>query len=79
MVSDSRNRPQAQLYPFNVQQPVPTFWLPLEPENGRVAIALKPLLDQIYELSGYDLDIGYSQDPTPKWSSSDLVWIDQRF
>ncbi len=34
LVSDSSNRPHAQLYPFNVQQPVPTFWLPLEPEDG---------------------------------------------
>ncbi len=77
LVSDSSSRPQAQLYPFNVQQPVPTFWLPLEPEDGGIAIALKPLLDQIYKLSSYDLDIDYSQDPIPKWSSSDLAWIDQ--
>ncbi len=42
-----------------------------------IAIAIKPLLDQIYELSGYDLDIDYSQDPIPKWSASDLTWLDR--
>lgn len=78
LVSESDNRPQAQLYPFNLQQFIPTFWLPLKPEDEAIAINLKPLLDDIYELSGYDLDINYGQDPVPKWPESELAWIDQQ-
>lgn len=78
LVSDSDNRPRAQLYPFNLQQPMPTFWIPLKPEDGSVAIALKPLIEDIYQLSGYDLDIDYTQDPLPTWSATDLTWIDQQ-
>lgn len=78
LVSASGERPQAQLYPFNVQQPVPTFWVPLVVGDDAIAVELKPLLDEIYELSGYDLDVDYSQDPVPKWSASELAWIDKQ-
>lgn len=77
LVSPSSDRPQAQLYPFNLQQSLPTFEIPLQPEDIAIAIALKPLLDEIYELSGYDLDVDYRQDPEPNWSPAELEWIDQ--
>lgn len=78
LVSESGERPRAQLYPFNLQQSIPAFWVPLKPEDAAIVVDLKPLLDEIYELSGYDLDIDYSQDPVPKWSASELAWIDQQ-
>ncbi|MBE9079637.1 DUF4058 family protein [Romeria aff. gracilis LEGE 07310] len=58
--------------------PIPTFWVPLKPEDNAIAINLKPLLDEIYELSGYDLDINYNQDPVPVWPVSELEWIDRQ-
>lgn len=78
LVSESGDRPQAQLYPFNLQQSIPPFWLPLKPEDPAIVVNLKPLLEEIYELSGYDLDIDYSQDPALRWSASDLIWIDKQ-
>ena len=78
LVSESDHRPQAQLYPFDLQQSMPLFPIPLEPEDSAIVVDLKPLLEEIYELSGYDLDIDYSQDPVPKWSASELAWIDKR-
>ncbi len=77
LVSASSDRPQAQLYPFNLQQSLPTFEVPLQPEDAAIAITLKPLLDEIYELSGYDLDVDYRRDPEPSWSPSELEWINQ--
>ena len=78
LVSESDRRPQAQLYPFDLQQSMPLFSIPLEPEDSAIVVDLKPLLEEIYELSGYDLDIDYSQDPEPKWLASELAWIDKR-
>jgi len=78
LVSESDKRPRAQLYPFNLQQAVPAFGVPLKLEDDEIVVELKPLLDEIYELSGYDLDIDYGQDPVPKWSVTELEWIDQR-
>ena len=77
LVSNSTARPNAQLYPFNLQQSLPTFEIPLKAEDGAIALNLKPLLDQIYDLSGYDLDIDYRQDPQPKWPTPELEWIDK--
>lgn len=78
LVSNCEDRPRAQLYPFDVQQSFPAFWVPLKAEDEAIAVNLKPMLDEIYELSGYDLDLDYSQDPEPKWSAADLQWIEQR-
>jgi len=78
LVSNSEKRPEAQLYPFSLPQPLPTFEIPLQSEDTSVTVDLAPILDNIYELSGYDLDVDYRQDPTPKWPAPDLAWIDQR-
>ena len=78
LVSQSNQRPLAQLYPFNVQQAIPKFPIPLRPEDSAVVVDLKPLLEDIYDLSGYDLDLDYAQDPTPTWPSVELSWIDER-
>jgi hypothetical protein len=77
LVSHSRDRPQAQLYPFNLQQAVPVFGIPLAGEDAPISVNLKPLLDDIYDLSGYDLDLDYRQDPVPSWSPAELQWLDQ--
>ena len=75
LVSESSTRPQAQLYPFNLQQCMPVFEVPLQTEDGAIAVNLKPLVEEIYKLSGYDLDIDYGQEPIPRWPASDLAWI----
>ena len=77
LVSESDKRPLAQLYPFNLQQSIPAFWIPLKPEDGALVFELKPPLEEIYELSGYDLDVDYAQDPVPKWPASESTWIAQ--
>ncbi|MGF1602305.1 MAG: DUF4058 family protein [Thermosynechococcaceae cyanobacterium] len=78
LVSDSRDRPQAQLYPFNLQQAFPRFEIPLANEDGPIQVNLKPLIDEIYDLSGYDLDIDYRQDPSLDWPPSERQWMDQQ-
>ncbi len=77
LVSDSDKRPHAQLYPFSLPQSIPAFWVPLKPDDPAIMVNLNPLLSEIYELSGYDLDIDYSQDPIPQWSAVELAWIDR--
>ncbi len=77
LVSKNSDRPQAQLFPFNLQHAFPRFGIPLALEDAAIAIDLKPLINEIYALSGYDLDIDYRQDPIPKWPASDLEWIEQ--
>ncbi|MGB7413873.1 MAG: DUF4058 family protein, partial [Thermosynechococcaceae cyanobacterium] len=77
LVSNSAERPQAQLYPFNVQNAFPVFEIPLVGDDAPVPVSLKPLLDEIYSLSGYDLDLDYHQDPEPSWPLPELQWMEQ--
>jgi len=65
---------QAQLYPFGVRQPIPTFPLPLLPEDAEPTVDLGALLNTVYEQAGYDLVIHYHEPPAPPLSEADLAW-----
>lgn len=68
------HRPQAQLYGFNLQQPIPTIPIPLERGDGEPLLGLQKLLDEVYEQAGFDLTIDYSQAPIPGLSKEDQSW-----
>ncbi|WP_243146932.1 DUF4058 family protein [Scytonema sp. UIC 10036] len=57
LVSRAPQRPQAQLYAFNLQQTIPTFPLPLKPKDAELSVDLQSLLLQIYNQARYDLAI----------------------
>jgi hypothetical protein len=77
LVSRSERRPQADLYPFNLQNLIPPFPLPLQAGDVEPVIDLKALLDVIYERSAYQLRIDYSQEPVPPLSKADADWNDR--
>lgn len=76
LVSRSPQRPQAQLYGFSLQQPIPVFMLPLKPGEAEIAADLQPLLMQVYQQARYDLAIDYHQEPVPPLKEADRVWAD---
>lgn len=75
LVSASVNRPQASLYAFNLQEPIPAFPLPLREGEPEPIINLQGLLGDIYEQSGYDLVIDYSEEPIPPLAKKDAAWL----
>jgi Protein of unknown function (DUF4058) len=78
LVSRSQRRPKADLYGFNLQDLMPIFAMPLAGNDAEPAINLKTMLDQLYDLGRYDLQIDYTQAPTaPKLSDADRDWCDQ--
>jgi Protein of unknown function (DUF4058) len=76
LVSDSRDRPEADLYSFNLQDPIPVFNLPLQPEDAPIAIDLTHLLQEVYEQGCFDLQINYQSDLSDL-SVTDLDWVKQ--
>lgn len=76
LVSRSDTRPTADLYPFNLSEPIPTFVLPLQPSDEEPTVPLQKLLNEIYERSGYDYFIDYTADPLPPLTEDERVWID---
>lgn len=65
LVSRADRRPQAALYPFNLQRPIPAFPLPLKSDDTEILLELQPLLNQLYDRASYDLAIDYNKEPVP--------------
>jgi len=65
MVSRSPDRPVADRYPFNLEDPIPCFYLPLQVGDEEPIVDLGNLLHQACEETAIDLVIDYAPSPTP--------------
>ncbi|MEO0539376.1 MAG: DUF4058 family protein [Cyanobacteria bacterium P01_A01_bin.105] len=75
LVSASAQRPQASLYAFNLPDPIPAFPLPLRETESEPIINLQSLLSDIYDQSGYDLVLDYTEPPVPPLAKMDSEWL----
>jgi hypothetical protein len=76
LVSRAECRPRADLYEFSLRQPIPTFPLPLKAAEEQVLVNLQPLVNGIYERSGYGLRVDYQAPvPPPALSAEDHAWV----
>jgi hypothetical protein len=76
LVSRSSRRPQAELRPVSVRQPLPPFALPLRRGDVEPEVALTPLLHALYDRAGYDLRVDYRGEPEPSLAEADAAWAD---
>jgi Protein of unknown function (DUF4058) len=78
LVSNAAQRPNAELYEFNLRDRIPIFQLPLQSEDEPLIIDLQPLLQTVYDEGNFDLRIDYNKPvPEPALSESDLAWVQQ--
>jgi Protein of unknown function (DUF4058) len=78
LISRSDDRPQALLYEFGIRQPIPTFVMPLADTNTpEPLVAIQQLIEGLYDRAGFDMDIDYSQQPTPSLGDEDWQWSQQ--
>lgn len=63
IVSRSLQRPQAEVYQFNVRQPIPDVPIPLREGESEPRLKLNQILHELYDQSGYDLAISYQHAP----------------
>lgn len=75
LVSRSERRPEADLYAFNVQNEIPTFPLPLRPDDDEPVVELSRLLHELYDRAGYDLSIDYTHPPVPPFEGVHADWV----
>lgn len=75
LVSRADCQPAADLYPFNLREPLPCFLLPLRPGDQEPVVNLQAVLKQVYEEAALDLAIDYTQPPVPPVSDDDFAWI----
>jgi len=67
---------QAEIIHIPLDQPVPSFLIPLRPTDADVIVRLQPLLDDCYRRGRY-ASIGYSKPPHPPLEERDAAWANQ--
>ncbi|MEM7131739.1 MAG: DUF4058 family protein [Chloroflexota bacterium] len=78
VVSRSVRRPSADFYLFSIRQPIPNIPIPLLDDDPEPMLELNQLLHNLYDQSGFDLDIGYTQQPPPPaFSKEDSSWVEK--
>jgi Protein of unknown function (DUF4058) len=78
LVSRSEQRPMADLYGFKLQEPIPSFPLPLKPDDRCPDVNLQAILSVIYDEAGYQYRLGYQRPvPPPKLLPPEQQWVDQ--
>lgn len=75
LVSSFAQRPQGDLYAFNLPQSLPRFAVPLRSEDEWPILDLQAILNQVYERGGYDYVIDYQGNPIPPLSEGDQAWM----
>lgn len=77
LVSRSERRPRADLYAFDLPQPIPSFLLPLREGDEEPTVDLGALLHALYDRAGYDLAVDYTAEPVPPLEGDAAIWVDK--
>ena len=59
------------------RQPIPTFLLPLKPEDREPTVDMGGLLHDLHDRAGYDLRLDYTDEPQPPLPAAVALWAEQ--
>ncbi|GAB4459978.1 MAG: DUF4058 family protein [Anaerolineae bacterium] len=77
VVSRSGRRPYADVYLFNLSDPIPDLPIPLRYGEEEPLVPLNQILHEVYDQGGYDLVIDYQQPVEPSLAEADEEWVSQ--
>lgn len=78
LISRSQHRPKAELYGITLQQPLPSFPIPLKTGDPEPLVPLQEVFERVFERARYGTRIDYRQSvPPPKLSEMDQQWVDE--
>lgn len=75
LVSRAHCRPDADLYLFDLEQPIPRLPIPLRTGEPEPLIDLQQLINEVYERARFDLAIDYSQPVKPPLPPEKAAWM----
>jgi hypothetical protein len=75
VVSRSGRRPYADVYLFNLPDPIPDLPIPLRYGEEEPLVPLNQILHEVYDQGGYDLIIDYQQPVEPPLSEAEAEWV----
>jgi len=73
MVSRRPQRPDVQVWPIGVRQPLPPIPIPLHTGEPELTLDLKPLIDAVYDGGAYRHHL-YQRSPEPPLAPPDADW-----
>ena len=77
VVSRATTRPMADLYEFQLREFIPSFSLPLKPDDPELAVDLQAVVLGVYDRGSYPVRIDYRQPvPLPNLSEADHAWVE---
>lgn len=77
LVSRGYERPQADLYAFDLRESLPTITVPLRKGDVEPTLNLQSALDDVCDRARFDLVIDYTQPLKPALSDEDTAWVQQ--
>ncbi len=78
ILSRAERRPVAEIWPLTLPEPIPIVPVPLLPPDADLPLDLGQALATIYDRSGYDLRIDYTQPPPPPpLSAEEITWLNE--
>lgn len=78
LISRGYTRPYADLYSFNLQNPIPPVPIPLRQGESEPLIELQTLLNEVYERGHFDLAVDYTEPIKPALAPEDADWVAQQ-
>ena len=79
LVSREWQRPNANLFPFTVQDTIPQFPLPLRADDDELRVDLGELLERMHHTARYNDFVDYSVlPPAPALDGETQQWVDGR-
>jgi hypothetical protein len=75
IVSRAERRPQADVYAWALDQPMPTIRIPLLPEDDHAPLNLQQVFEAVYERAAYDLSLDYHSNLSPPLSHEARRWL----
>jgi hypothetical protein len=75
MISNSYERPTVDVWPFRLQDPLPTLSVPLLHPDPPVPLDMQQAFQTAYQRARYDTLIDYTCLPEPPLSDKERTWI----
>ena len=73
----AQGRDWYEWYGLPLRDPLPAIRVPLRPDDPDVALALQPLVDQVYARGRYARTLRYAADARPPLRGEDAAWADR--
>jgi hypothetical protein len=73
MVSRAEQRPEAEIWPIRLREPLPKIPVPLQPPQADAEIDLQSVVHRIYDAAAYE-DYIYEALPDPPLGTEDAAW-----